>query len=257
MTVWPAERFPEAARETVGVLWEWHRAAMRARPSGRDAARVRAGEPAECLPAMLWQRARAACLRHGLDPARLADVLEGRHLVLTGQAPESGADLERCLDLLAGSHAEMLASLAGYSASWQKRGAASFGHALLLLDNLTRLPEQAREDAVLIVGKDLTQAGLSVEDLKSGSMPDGFGRVAWKHSIRIRDALAGARTLIVEMNLRDRLYTKRLWLSALESVIALERMEFDVWRGFTGLGPASRARILIQSIFGRTAFRNA
>ena len=187
----------------------------------------------------------------------MADRLEATARLRKGEGPASGKDLRPLVHQLGGSFAEVLALLKGLRGSWQRKSASQFASGLILIDYLTRTPELARKGITLYCESEMSDLGISTRALAGASPPTKFERLAWKQSIRARDFLAGARPLILDLDWSDRLYAKRVWLTALEQVLILEKAGFDVWSGVPELSRLGRARVRIQSIFGKAAFQNA
>lgn len=252
------ERFPEEDREAVAALWAWFDVAGSDAATLEDAEAIRAGEmPGNARLAVAWSNVRRAAGRSGRDLKPLADRLEATSRLRRGEGPESGRELRPFVHLLGGSFAEMLALVKGLRGSWQRTAAAQFAHGLILIDYLSRTPELAREGISLFCKSDMSDLGLSIDALAGPVAPPKFERLAWKQSIRARDFLAGARPLILDLDWGDRLHAKQVWLTALEEVLLLEKAGFDVWSGVPQLSSVARARVRIQSIFGKAAFQNA
>ena len=251
------DRFSSDLKDDVAALWHWYDAAGSHLVTHEDGARLRAGGVPILMYRGRWKRAVQACERRGIDPSMLADRVEASARLRAGDGPAAGGDIAPFLDLLVGSFAEALARLKGHRGSWQRRAAADFAHGLVLTQYLLAAPAFAERGVSLFCRSELDQAGLTVRAMASREMPTAYRALAWKQSIRARDSLASARSLIVEMDLRERLYAKWVWHSALERLHALEKQDFDVWASKPTLGPIARTRVRIQSIFGRTAFRSA
>ncbi|MBO6577376.1 MAG: hypothetical protein JJ896_18110 [Rhodothermales bacterium] len=251
------KQYPEAQREAIAALWKWYDVSGSDRATKEDAARVRSGGQPLRVPAMHWRLLEDRCRRLKVDPVPLANRLEATARLRYGDGPVSGAEITPFLDQLVGCVASTYVSLIGMKGSWQRKSASEFAQGLILLEYLQWAPEYARRGMTLFCRKELKQAGITVDDLAGTEPPKGYRALAWKQSIRARDALAGARTLIVELDFLDRLYTKRVWFAALESLYVLDKRDFDVWTEKPSLSPVAKARVGIQSIFGRTAFRSS
>ncbi len=250
--------FPEDDRQAVRVLWAWFDLAGSDLATLEDATLIRAGEtPRNSKLAVAWSNVLRCAGRTGRDLKPLADRLEATSLLRQGDGPESGKDLRPFVHLLGGSFAEVLALMKGLRGSWQRAAAAQFASGLILIDYLTRTPELARKGVSLYCKSEMSDLGISTRALAGPSAPAKFERLAWKQSVRARDFLAGARPLILDLDWGDRLYAKRVWLTALEQVLILEKAGFDVWSGVPELSRVARLRVRIQSIFGKAAFQNA
>lgn len=261
------ESFGPETQEQAQALWAWYDASGAFRP-GWPAGKTAASSdlPASVTPSstrppaglsgrLILKRVEDALNELGLDSAILQLRQERAEELRAGGGPTSGADLRPFLDDYLGGLAGALSSLRGYRGSWQRRAAAEFAYGLFLIQSLHEAPEWARKGVCLFCRKEMDAAGVTIKDLAGQTVPAGYKRLAWKQSIRARDFLAGARSLIMEMGFRDRMYAKRVWLSALEHVIVLEKADFDVWTSKPGLSSVAAFRVRIQSIFGKTAFQ--
>ncbi|MFT4606079.1 MAG: hypothetical protein ACI9W4_002825 [Rhodothermales bacterium] len=258
MRLFGPDIFPEEDREAVSALWAWFDLAGSDLATLEDAMLIRAGEkPENKVMAAAWTKVVRKAGQSGRDLKPLADRLEATSRLRTGDGPATGKDLGPFVHLLGGSFAETLALMKGFRGSWQRRAAAQFEHGIILIDYLARTPELARKGITLYCKSDMSDLGITTRALAGASPPAKFERLAWKQSVRARDFLAGARPLILDMDWGDRLYAKRVWLTALERVLALEKAGFDVWQGVPELSRVAHARVRIQSIFGKAAFQNA
>jgi 15-cis-phytoene synthase len=255
MRVFGPKRFPGDGHDSATAIWRWYDACHHIQP--KDVTRIRRGEAPEDFPKTTWSRAEAACRKHGIDSRDLADRPEALNRLKGGETATSGGDITAMLELLVGRHARMLASIGGFRGSWQQEAAASFAAGLSILESLLAVRGFSAEGWTLFSGPEMEAAGVTLIDLAGARVPAGYRSLAWKQNIRARHALVGARPLITDMGIRDRLYAKRVWLGALELIHELDKMDFDVWTQAPRLSAIAKARIGIQSIFGRTAFRGA
>lgn len=194
---------------------------------------------AEDLPLELLS-AQIAASETYLLPARFSDNASIRTFVLAW----------------AGSHARLLAHLAGATGSWQLNYADELGSGFFWVGRLMTLKQDLEQNRLFIPEADLEQHGVTIEQLRKGRIDENAKRLMWKQTIRAKNAFAMAEPLAKELPRRQAAAMKRWWLGGLEVLNEIRRREFDVWTDPIRLSVRSRAQVRFQARFGRTTFRS-
>ncbi len=254
---WPRKTAP-AAR----ALWHWHlRLAHPAAASGgaaffeEERRRAEAAEPLRLLPDAVTEAAYAACRAHGLPRTLLADQVAASARWLGPLRFDAYAALDAFVGQWAGAHARLLARLAGLSASWQTRHVDELARAFFLTARLARLPDDLARDRLFVPLDEVAQAGVTLDDLRAGTISPAVRKLLWKQAVRARDAFAQALPLAGDLPRGRRRAFKRGWLGGLEVLNEIERRGFDVWTRPVTLSAVQRFRVRLQALVGKTAFR--
>jgi phytoene synthase len=155
----------------------------------------------------------------------------------------------------AGSHAQALAGLAGYKHSWQLRHIDELATAFFLVGRLTRIPRDLVRDHLFIPLDELADTGVTLDQLREGTMNEAMRRLLWKQAVRIRDAFAQGQALVNDLEGREARQFKRWWLGGLEVINEIERRKYDLWKRPITLSSIQRFRVSLQALMGRTTFR--
>ena len=246
-------------RVAAEALWGWHlalheRAAL-ARWDPSDADRAERGEAISWLDQSVAEKAYAACNRHGLDRALLAEQVRVLPQFVGPITFEDAGAQDASILSWAGSHAHLLAALADAAHSWQIPHVHEFSRGLFLVGRLMELRHDAEAGRFFVPLADLAQAGVDRERLVRGGVDEPVRRLLWKQLIRARDALAQGTPLVNELEPRFARAFKRWWMAGVEVLNTIERRDFDVWSRPVELTPFQRLQVGFQARFGRTTFR--
>ena len=224
---WPQNEFRAAAE----ALWRWHRAAQ-------------VGE----YSSVHRSKAHAVCEKFNL-PAHLVDA----------QFVEGGVptiymitDLFDYMDRSAGSHALLLAKLAGYTANWVEDPVRKFGRALFLTRSLMFLKEDLQAGRQFIPLDLLQKNNVDSADLMEGRLSSGMRSVLWKQVVYARDAYASCRTLNSDLSGWCRRRFRIYWTGGLHTLARIESRKFDVWSKPVELTLLHKTRVYLQVYTGKT-----
>ncbi len=253
------ETWKEVNREAAQAFWGWHRAFRSTEFSPTSTpelvAQIEQGNPIATLPEAIQHAAFAACAKHSVSLALLAEQVEAASQRHAGLRFENATSLRAFADRWVAPHARLLAHLAGLTLRFQQRYIDELAYGFFITRRLVSLPNDVNKNQVYIPLSDLDQAGVSIQDLEAGKQTEAITKVLWKQSVRARDALSQGRTLYNDLDRPYRRTFKRAWLTALEVLDVLNRAHFDVWHLPAELSVKSKLAITLQSIFGRTSFR--
>ncbi len=256
--------WPKGERPAAEALWHWHHALTRAKAPALDGSdltayfaaerdKAAAAELLDAVPETVAGAAYDACRAHGLPLDLLAgQVMGARRFKEPIRFPEQ-SDLTEFIRTWATPHGLLLAKLAGAGHSWQERAVHELARGFFLTNRLARLPHDLRRDHLFVPEADLDAAGVSLSQLRAGTVDEHMRRLLWKQTIRIRDALAQGQPLVKELPRRYAGALKRAWLGALEVVSEIERRDYDLWSGPIRLSPLRRVQVRVQAFLGRAA----
>lgn len=254
---WPADR-----RQASEALWAWHVALFAGERPEQSAAwfeeqaqRVRAGEAPELVPKAVSEAVYRACAEHDLSPELLARQVRGAAHV---QPPIRFADQDErqaVLDELTIPHGRLLAHLGGARLRMQQPLVDALTLGFFYTARLVTLPSDLAADRLFLPMDMLEQYGVTVEQLRNGTVDEKLRRMLWKESVRARDLLARGRDLLDELPWRLRYGMKRWWLGALEMLNEIEARDYDVWNQPPHLSRLHRAQVELQAFFGKAGKR--
>lgn len=256
------QSFPRAEREAAGALWRWHAALLDpAVPdsAGEDyfaaeQARVAAGEAPGLVPAPTWRAVLEACRAHDLALDEVAAQVQGAGILARPPVRfATAAELTAFIRQWATPHALLLADLAGHRHSWQERLVHELARGFFLTARLVDLPADLEADRLFVPTDEMEQAGVTLDQMRSGQLDERLRRLLWKQTVRIRDALAHGLALVKELPRRPRNELKRSWLGALELIRQIERSEYDLWNDRPALSTLSRMQVRLQALLGSAA----
>ncbi len=252
-------------RPAAHALWAWHSALAEPSPvrdhGGQvgveglfeaERARAEAGEPMRLLREEVWADAYAACEEHGLDRALLGAQVTGARALYRETQFETANALKDFVRVWAVPHGRLLAGLAGADYSTQLRAADELARGFFHLGRLVALPRDVKHDRLFLPLEDCRQAGVTVKQLRAGTVDESVRRLLWKHSVRIRDALVQGRSLINDLPFRQGYALKWYWMGARALLKELDRRDYDLWRSPLDLGSFRRAQVYMRTLFGRT-----
>ena len=220
-----------------------------------EAARAESCTPLRVIPSDICEDAYAACSQHDLPVSYLADQVRVAARFAQPLRFEDALDLGRFTQQWAGSHAMLLARLAGQKGRWQRPSIGELAKAFFLTGRMCDLKRDLARDRVFVPMADLQQFGVSVDHLRQGVMSDAMRRLMWKQTVRIRDAFA--RGLAIGNDLagwQRRTFCKH-WLGGLYLLAEIEARKYDLWaRPFT-LSRWRKAQLQLQVLTGKTSFR--
>ena len=200
---WPQNDLRQAAE----LLWKWHRNARSNVPSRS-----------------VQNEAHRVCQKFDL-PLHLVDLqLMKRNRDVIDTVP----DLFDYMDSHVGSHALLLAKLAGYKANWAETPVKEFGRAIFLTRSICFLKQDLQQGKHYIPIDVMKAHGVSIADLMNRSPSQNVRAVLWKQIVCARDAYASCKTLNSDLNgwcqRRFRLY----WTGGLDLLARVESRKFNV-----------------------------
>ncbi len=231
MTPFPPSDWPrEELRQAAYVLWDWHRAAQ-----------------IEVPPTALREEAYAVCKKFDL-PIHLVDA----QLVEQGALTiETGEDLFSYMDATAGSHALLLAKLAGYTSNWIEIPIKQFARAVFLTRSVCLLKEDVEAGRYFIPADILAKGNVTTADLIQGSPNSAIRSILWKQVVRARDAYASCKTLNSDLKGWSRRRFRVYWTGGLHILGNIESRGFNVWSRPINPTFIHRAQIYWQVYFGK------
>lgn len=262
--------WPLGQRAAAQALWDWHSGLAQAQPlstngqstSGaafyeEEKERALQGEPMRLLREEIWRPAYRVCEEYDLSHALLADQVQGARVLQGRLRFEESSELNDFLRAWVIPLSRLLAGLAGIDQKWHLSKIDELGRGFFFVGHLAQLPSDLAQNQLFIPMDDLEQAGVTVEQLREGHVGDDMRRLLWKQSIRARDALGQGQPLIQDVpSWRLRFALKRWWLGALEILAEIENSEYDVWSDPPELTFLHKARVYLQSFFGKAATRS-
>jgi phytoene synthase len=262
------DQWSRGRRSAAHALWAWHSALADPQPPGTNGTeealaaffdeerqRAEAGEPLRLLREEVWSNAYAACDEYGFDRSLLAAQVEAARVLYGKVRFETSAALKDFVGLWAVPHGRLLAQLAGIDFAVQLRYADELARGFFHLGRLLALPRDVRQGRLFIPRDALEQKGVTIEQLRDGTLDDAVQGLLWRESVRIRDALAQGRPLVPNLSLRHRFALKRFWVGALELLKELERRDYDLWSRPLDLSVFRRVQIYLQTLLGRSMSR--
>lgn len=255
------DSWPRRLKPAAQALWDWHSALVEPRvPAGaspeaffdEERRLAESGVPVRLMSEGISTAAYEACATHDLDLDLLGAQVEAARVLHGETRFETADELDTFVRLWAVPHARLLAGLAGldYSVqiSWTDELARGFFH----FAHIVSLPDDLERNRLFLPMEELRQADVSVDQLREGRLDDGVRRLLWKHSVRVRDALAQGQALIDDLSFRQHYALKRWWLGALAVLNELERRDYDLWTDPLNLSLFRRMQVYLQTVFGRT-----
>lgn len=259
------DEWPARLRPAAHALWAWHSGLTDPTPvgvNGTEAAvddvfeeergRAEAGEPMRLLREAVWKEVYATCSEHDLDRSLLGAQVTGARALYGGTRFETTAALKDFVRLWAVPHGRLLAGLAGADYSTQLRAADELARGFFHLGRLATLPRDVTQDRLFLPLDDLRQAGVTVDQLRTGTVDESMRQLLWKHSVRIRDALVQGRSLIDDLSFRQGYALKWYWMGARALLKELDRRDYDLWSRPLDLGFFRRGQVYVRTLFGRT-----
>jgi phytoene synthase len=250
------------------ALWDWHLSladapalAANGTPAKHDAFfdeehdRALRGEPLRIIREAVWRPAYQVCAEHDLSRSLLAAQIDAVRVLRGRVRFDSTTALNDFIRRWVTSLAQLLAGLVDADHDWQRPRIAELAKGFFIAGHLFHLPRDLAEDRLFIPTDDLERAGVTVDQLRRGTVDEAMQRLLWKQSVRVRDALAQGQPLIDELSWRYRYALKRYWLGALELLTELKRRDYDLWRGPVELSWFQRLQIHLQTFLGRATAR--
>ncbi len=230
------ESFPGRLRQAASQLWDFHLA-------------LHAGKEVE---EQLLYRARSTCEEFGLR----ADLLDGQvkaAVRLSGPVrfETSRERTEFCASFV-GSHGLLLGQLAGEVGSWQERPIRELATAVFLLSRLFHFREDLGRGRLFVPRSDLSQAGVSMADLRAERTDEAMRRLLWKETVHVRNAFAYARELGGDLTGWKRREFRRSWLGGLYLLSSIERRKYDIWAASMELSRLRRTQLWLHVLLGKT-----
>lgn len=223
---WPRSELRVAAQ----TLWDWHRNVQGENPHSSDRS-----------------LAYAVCEQYKL-PSQLVDAQS-----IEGGRPKihTVSDLLDYVDAVAGSHALLLAKLAGYTSSWIEAPIKNFARAIFLTRSVCFLKDDVELGQYYIPLETLEQSGIQSADLKEGKLSPMIRSVLWKQLVRARDAYASCRTLNTDLSGWARRRFRVYWTGGLHLLARIEARKFDVWSKPVELRALQKIHVYWHTYIGR------
>jgi len=224
---WPKGDLRQAAE----VLWKWHRSASNDVPSNTD-----------------HIKAHAICKEFNL-PIQLIDLqlIKGEMKVI-----KTAPHLFDYMDAYAGSHALLLAKLAGYTGNWIETPIKQFGRAIFLTRSIWFLKQDLQDGKFYIPLDIMNTHGLSKMDLMKDKPSRAVRSVLWKQIVQARDAYASCRTLNSDLNgwaqRRFRIY----WAGGLNMLARVESRRFNLWSKPPRLSLLQKTHVYLRAYIGKS-----
>jgi phytoene synthase len=265
------DEWSSGLRPAAHALWAWHTALANPQPvepvgtngtadaldaffkDERD--RAEGGEPLRLLREEVCRSAYEACAKHDLDRSLLGAQVEAARALYGPTRFETEGVLKQFVGLWAVPHGRLLAGLAGIDLSVRLRYVDELARGFFHLGRLITLPRDLQEDRLFIPVENLRQRNVPLDQLRAGTVDEAVQGLLWKESVRVRDALAQGRPLIVSLSLRRRFALKRFWVGALELLNELERRDYDLWTEPLTLSFFRRVQVYLQMLLGRSVSR--
>lgn len=260
------QAWPKSLSTAAASLWDFHLAlesldkTWEKRENAtvlleEEAARVESGKPLRVIPGDICDGAYAACSEHHLPVSLLADQVLVAVRFTQPLRFEGTLDLDRFAQQWVGSHALLLAQLAGQKGRWQRQSIGELAKAFFLTGRLCDLKRDLARDRVFFPIADLRQSGVSIDHLHEGVMSDAMRRLLWKQTVRIRDAFARGLAIGNDLAGWQRRAFRKHWLGGLYLLAEIEHRKYDLWtRPFT-LSRWRKTQLQLQVLTGKTSFR--
>ena len=223
---WPRKEL----REAVEILWNWHQA------SESDALSIHSRD-----------QAHSVCIQYNL-PAQLVDA---QFMEYSNLVPKTSQDLFEYIDTRVGSHALLLAKLAGYTAKWVETPVKQFARAIFLTRSICFLSQDLMSGRQYIPLDLMENARVTQSDLIRGKVSPEIRSLLWKQMVRARDAYASSKTLNSDLNGWCRRRFRIYWLSGLHTLAQIESRKFDVWSKPIRLNPLHKTSVYLQATIGK------
>ena len=165
MTPFAPDIWPAAKRDAATALWAFYHAIDQSPATWRESETP--GREARPVAA----RAYATCETYRLDRALLEAQMQAASQLVSPVRFATAADLMDFVRMRCGSHAQLLAQLAGERGEFKLRGIREFAKALFLTKRLCQLPQDVQQDRLFIPMAELEQFGGI--DVSAQRRPDG------------------------------------------------------------------------------------
>jgi len=258
-SAWPSE-----LREDAHNLWKFHLALLQIGKTKKinqptvlieEATRAAEGRPLTIMEHSVSTNAYTACRSHNLPFACLAQQVRAAARFLHPLWFKTAANMDVFVRNWAGSHAQLLAALAGQKGKWQQKTIHELARAFFLTGHLCCLQRDLAQNRLFIPLDELQQANVTVAHLQRGIINEAMRRLLWKQTVRIRDAYARGHSLDKDLSGWQRRAFRLYWLGGLYLLAEIENRGYDVWsRPFT-FPLFRRLQLRVQVLTGKTSFR--
>ena len=161
-------------------------------------------------------------------------------------------DLLDYTDQVLGSHALLLARLAGERSNWVEKPVREFARATFLTRRLCQLKHDLARGHLWIPRAIMEQARVDRKTLEEGSPTPEVRRLLWKQVVLIRDAYASCRTLTTDLSGWLRRRFRIYWTHGVHLLALIEARRFDVWSKPVMLSGLRRAHLYWQVYVGKS-----
>ena len=254
MTPFEPGEWPQPSRNDAARLWDFYHAMNSPRGGvevSEEAERCERGEPLTIIDSSIAQRAYQVCQQRNLNRQFLAkQVLAAEYL----QPPvrfATSKELLKFLQLRCANHALMMAHLAGQRQRFKESGITEFAKAVFLTKRLCQLPQDLAKDRLFLPLSELSQFGVSEEQMFQGHYDQNVRKLLWKQAVRIKDAYGSSLKLSHELDGWLKKRFRRGWLTGLYYLAVLERNKFDVWSKPVELSRLRKLQLQWQILVGR------
>lgn len=251
-------------REAAHAFWAWHQElaawadAERAPVLDVDDARgaAEAGQHLPMVPNSVSEIAYGACDEFGLSRVLLARQIPPAAELRGVVRFERYADVAAFMDAWAVPHARLLGKLGGLTLRAHEPLLDEMARGIFLTRCLARVPQDLAKDRLFLSLDELKQAGVTVEQVRAGQIDEPLRKLLWKRSVRARDALGQAQSLVRDLaRRRHRWAFKRVWLGTLEVLAQIQKRDYDVWSEPITLSRRARWQVRLQALVGKAGFR--
>jgi phytoene synthase len=251
-------------REAAHAFWAWHQGlagwAETRHSTPLDVGKAReaaaAGQSFSMLPDATSEAAYAACDAFGLPRVLLARQIAPAVQMRGPVQFERYVDLAAFIDDWAAPHARLLGKLGGLTLRAHEPLLNEMARGIFLTRCMVRLPQDLSKDRLFLSLEELEQAGVTVQQIREGSVDESVRKLMWRRSVRARDALGQAQPLVRDLTRRRyRWAFKRVWLGTLEVLAQVKQQDYDVWSEPVTLPRWARWQVRLQALVGRASFR--
>jgi len=243
-------------RQAAHVLWNWHHLLYRLGvqkqfPLVVDnlVERVVQGKLIKEIPEAVGRGVSEVCSAYNLSRELLAEQVKAIPYFLKPERFPTRQEQTRFMDQWVGSHALLLAGLAGAKGGWQRAPILHLARGFFLVRVLVMLPNDVADGRVFIPSDELNDQLLS--DLSAGNIIPDLRRVLWRQVVRAKDALGMGQELAKDLPRRSVRALSWWWLSALEALVEIERRDYDLWSKPFALSHRTKVQVYLHSRIGK------
>ncbi len=217
----------------------------------QEADRIAGGEAGTIIPRVTLEGVRKQVAGGTLKMEWFVDQVRAAHHYHGAIRFASNVELKQFLDGSLAPKGYLIASLADAAHRWQLPLVNELAVAFFLVKRLVQLPADLQKNQLYIPESDLGQAGITIEELKTGQNQEAIRKLLWKQMVRVRDAFAQGQPLLKEVPKKFRKTFKRNWLTGLEIANEIERRKYDLWSTPIDLSGVQQFQVKVLALIGR------